>query len=161
MSSVPFLSLYPEVQLTSQNWLHPLKPDILYLYLSICALVRVPCFILKYQFHLSVLLLAWTLHQFGWAIFYTSELQLSGAFTYLPLLRMASYTVSLIWYFLYHSHHNDGKYVNNPNSTDWIIKVPFLTRNCDEIDVFRTGLKLRLLLEHKLFRISMETIRFL
>ena len=62
---------------TSQNWLHPLKPDILYLYLSICALVRVPCFILKYQFHLSVLLLAWTLHQFGWAVFYTSELQLS------------------------------------------------------------------------------------
>ena len=41
------------------------------------------------------------------------------AFTYLPLLRMASYTVSLThesltWYFLYHSHHNDGKYVNNP-----------------------------------------------
>ena len=40
-----------------------------------------------------------------------------GAFTYLPLLRMTSYTVSLThesltWYFLYHSHHNDGKYVN-------------------------------------------------
>ena len=35
----------------------------------------------------------------------------SGAFTYLPLLRMTSYTVSLTWYFLYHSHRNDGKYV--------------------------------------------------
>ena len=42
-----------------------------------------------------------------------------GAFTYLPLLRMTSYTVSLTHesvtrYFLYHSHRNDGKYVNIP-----------------------------------------------